>query len=90
MKQGLLKIFHDDTFLALYRVPEGKGHVVADPRFRHALRRDAELQRRKYRVPSGKGKATRGLLKNGLRFEVVQQRPLAEYDRLVGGQPCLR
>jgi transposase len=90
VKNGLVRIFHDDTFLVLYRIPEGKGHILTEPRFVHALRKDAEQQRRKYHVPAGKGKATRGLLKHGLRFETVQRRPLSEYDRIAGGSSCPR
>jgi hypothetical protein len=32
VKNGLVRIFHDDTFLVLYRIPEGKGHILAEPR----------------------------------------------------------
>lgn len=85
IKDGLLRIFHDEILLAVYRIPEGKGKLMAHPRFYAALLADEEQNRRKYQIPPGKGKATRGLLKHGLRFETVQLRPLSEYDALIGG-----
>ncbi len=85
IKNGMIRIFHDEALLAVYRIPEGKGELVAHPRFYAALREDMEQNQRKYRTPPGKGKATRGLLKNGLRFEVVETRPLSAYDALIGG-----
>jgi transposase len=85
IKNGILRIFHDETVLAVYRIPEGKGALRAHPRFYRALRKDREQNQRKYRLPAGKGKATRGLLKNGLRFETVQKRPLSVYAALLGG-----
>ena len=89
IKNGVVQIFHDEVLLIVYRIPEGKGKLVADQRFYTALKKDKEQTRRKYRVPSGKGKATRGLLKHGLRHETVQRRPLADYEELIGGAPCV-
>ena len=85
VKEGIVRIFHDEELLAVYRIPEGKGQLVANPRFYAALRADGEQMRRKYRAPKGKGKATRGLLKHGFIHETVQRRPLREYDELAGG-----
>jgi hypothetical protein len=89
IKNGVVRIFHDEVFLVAYRIPEGKGKLVAKQQFYTALKKDKEQARRKYRVPSGKGKATRELLKHGLRHETVQSRPLADYEELIGGAPCL-
>jgi transposase len=89
IKNGVVQIFHDEVFLVVYRIPEGKGELVSDQRFYAALKKDKEQSRRKYRVPIGKGKATRGLLKHGLRHETVQRRPLSDYEELIGGAPCL-
>ncbi len=82
VKEGILRIFHDDTELVVYRIPGGKGCVVADPRFYGALKTDREQIKRKYRISPVKGKATRGLLKHGIMDELVQKRPLSEYDVL--------
>jgi hypothetical protein len=89
VKDGIIRIYHDENLLVVYRIPEGKGKLVADPRFYAALKKDKEQLRRKYRVPKGKAKATRGLLKHGLIHETVQKRPLSVYENLAGGGSCL-
>ncbi len=88
IKAGFLRIFYDDTELVTYRIVEGKGNMVSHPWLIDALKNDQDQRERKYRVPPGKGKATRGLLKNGLRYETVQRRPVSEYLRVVGGSAC--
>jgi hypothetical protein len=90
VKNGFMRIFYDDTWLVTYRIAPGKGQMVSQPGLIAALKLDKEQLKRKYRVPQGKGKATRGLLKNGLRHEAVQKRPVSEYLRVVGGGSCPR
>jgi transposase len=89
IKNGIIRIYHDDKLLVVYRIPEGKGHLVADQRFYIALRKDREQMKRKCMVPKNKGKATRGILKHGLIHEMVQKRPLSFYEKLAGGGSCL-
>ena len=87
VKNGLLRAFYEAEFLVAYQIPAGKGRIVSHSWLIKALKNDQEQLRRKYRVPpKGKGKATRGLLKDGLRFETVQRRPLYEYARAAGGE----
>lgn len=83
IKNGVLRVYNDDALYAIYLIPEGKGHLIAHPEFYEALRRDKEQFRRKYRIPQGNGKATRGLLKHGLIHELVQRRPLSAYDEIL-------
>jgi transposase len=90
IKDGIMKIFYDDIHLTTYRIADGKGQMLSHPWLIQALKDDQEQRERKYRVPTGKGKATRGLLKNSLRYEVVQRRPVSEYLRVVGGVSCPR
>jgi len=90
VKDGTMRIFKDDQLVVVYRVAPGKGNVVADPRFYERLRSDQEQQRRKYhRCLVGKAKATRGLLADGLHWQVMA-RSLAVYDQLVRKEvpPC--
>jgi len=82
IRDGILRVFDDEIMVTAYRIPDGKGQTLAHPRFYQRLRADQEQLRRKYRKPSGKIKATRGLLKHGLHVEVMA-RPLSEYDREV-------
>jgi transposase len=89
VKNGFMRIFYDEEELVSYRIVEGKGQMVSHPWLIDALKKDLQQRERKYRGPSGKGKATRGLLKHGLRHETVQRRPLSDYEELIGGAPCL-
>jgi transposase len=84
IKHGLLRVYDDETLAAEYMIPEGKGRLLSHPEFYEALKKDQEQIRRKYRVPAGKARATRGLLTHGLLHETVQQRPLAIYEALLG------
>jgi transposase len=84
IKNGILRVYDDDTLCVEYLIPEGKGHLVAHPWLYEELRRDREQFRRKYRIPAGKAKATRGLLRHGLIHETVQRRPLSVYDAVLG------
>ncbi len=82
VKNGLIRIYHDQDLLANYREPQGRHHVVADPRFYEELRADKEQLRRKY--GRSKGKATRGLTIGSLWLD-VHRRPLAEYEKYARG-----
>jgi len=90
IKAGFMRIFYDDKELVTYRIAEGKGNMVSHPWLIDALKNDEKQRQRKYRVPTGKGKATRGLLKHGLPYEVVQRRSVSEYLRVMGGATCPR
>jgi transposase len=84
IKNGVLRVFDDDRLVTEYRIPEAKGQLLAHPGFYEALKKDKEQIGRKYRVPAGKAKATRGLVKQGLVYETVQRRPLSAYEALLG------
>jgi len=89
IKNGIIRIYDDAELIVVYLIPEGKGNLVSDKRFYAALKKDKEQMKRKYRVPTGKAKATRGILKHGLIHETVQKRPLSIYENIVGGTSCL-
>ena len=86
IRKGIIKIFDDDQMLVVYKIPEGKGHTVENPRFYKELRKDKEQLRRKYQKPFGKAKATRSIIKNGLNYE-VEHRSLSDYDQEVTACP---
>ena len=87
VKDGILRVFGGPELLVTYRIPEGKGHLVADERFVRALREDSEQNRMKYRKPPRRRKGaarTIGLL--GPRYRIpVQSRDIGEYAALTGG-----
>jgi hypothetical protein len=79
VKDGCLRIFDNERLIAVYRIPEGKGQTMSDPRFYQRLRDDRAQALRKYRMPSGKARAsTRGLLLKDINVEVMR-RSLAVY-----------
>ena len=61
VKDNIVRIFADNNLLVSYVVPEGKGHLVQDPRFYKALRQDREMNKHKYtdnRQRKGRAKQT--------------------------------
>jgi transposase len=57
-KDRTLRIFEDDKLVISYSIPENKGNTVAEPAFREALKKDREMNRRKYDASMpGKGRA---------------------------------
>ena len=59
VKDGLMRIFHNDSLVVAYDIPEGKGHLVQDPGFYAALKRDRQMNKRKY----GKAQHVKGRAK---------------------------
>ncbi|MBU4479415.1 MAG: IS21 family transposase [Candidatus Omnitrophica bacterium] len=80
--EGVLSIYYDQTLLVSYPLSDGKGNVVAEPRFYQALRHEREQNQRKYRRYQGKAKATRGLSTGSLNIEVMR-RPLSAYEEVI-------
>jgi len=79
VKDRLIRIFDDERLITAYRIPEEKGRTLAHPQFYQRLKADREQNARKYRKPSGKAKATRGLLRSDLNVDVMK-RSLAIYE----------
>jgi transposase len=87
VKEKKLRIFADDKQVVSYVTPEGKGHLIQDPRFYEALKKDREMNRRKYshgRVGKGKAKKTISPLKARYEME-VEVRPVREYSKVAEG-----
>ena len=82
IKNDLVHFYNDERLLASYRKPPGKHQQVGNRLFYDQLKRDQQQLKRKY--GRTKGKATRGL-NNGSLFPQVQHRPVADYERLIGG-----
>ena len=82
IKNGVIRIFHDQDLLVTYQEAEGKHTVVGNRLFYEQLKRDQEQNRRKY--GKSKGKATRGLTTSSL-FPQVEQRPTSDYGKFSQG-----
>ena len=86
VKDGLLCVFDGAELLVAYLIPDGHGHLVADPEFVRALKEDPEQNRMKYRRPTEghKGKArTVGPIKTPWAV-AVEARPIAAYLAAAG------
>jgi len=86
-KEQGLRIFADEKHIVSYTIPEGKGHLIQDPRFYEELRKDREMNKRKYshgRIPKGRAKHT--ISPARMRYEMdVEVRPLGAYSRIAEG-----
>ena len=86
VKERSMRIFADDRLIVTYDVPEGKGHLVQDKRFYEALKKDREMNRRKYgrgRRGKGRAKCTISPLKPLYDMDVEIRSPRV-YDSLIG------
>lgn len=81
-----LRVFVDDRLVVTYAIPEGKGHLVQDPRFYAALKADKELQARKFehgRKRKGRALLTISPTKPAYPID-VQRRSLTDYTQFGG------
>jgi hypothetical protein len=85
VKDKTMRIFANDCLVVTYDIPEGKGHLVQDKRFYEALKKDREMNRRKYKTGRRmKGRAKYTISPSKPKYEMdVQVRPLFIYDQLV-------
>jgi len=85
VKDTTMRIFHNDRLIVTYQIPEGKGHLVQDKRFYEALRKDQQMNQRKYK--SGrriKGRAKYTISPRTPQYAMdVEVRPLFVYDQVV-------
>ena len=80
-----MRIFDDNLLVVSYEIPEGKGHLVQYKCFYEALKKDREMNKRKYksaRRMKGRAKYTISPSKPLYAMD-VQIRPLLVYDQLV-------
>lgn len=87
VKDAFMRVFDGPTLLASYRIPEGRGHLIADERFIKALKEDTEQRRMKYHTPPKRRKGaakTIGLMEP--QYDIaVQERDISVYDAAIGG-----
>ena len=80
-----MRIFDDDRLVIAYEIPLTKGNLVQDKRFYAALKKDRDMNRRKYGHPKpGKGRAKRTISPSRPRYDMpVDVRPIDVYDQFV-------
>lgn len=86
VKDHIMRIYDDDRFVVIYEIPSTKGNLVQDKRFYNALKKDREMNHRKYaHVKPGKGRAKHTISPQKPTYDIpVSIRPLAVYDDYVG------
>lgn len=84
VKDNTMRIFDDDQLVVIYTIPEGKGHLVQDKRFYEELKKDHEMNKRKYKgIRRIKGRAKYTISPSKPLYEMdVQVRPILVYDQL--------
>jgi transposase len=86
VKDKIIRVFADSRLIVVYEIPSGRGHLVQDRRFYDALRRDREMNTRKYhhgRPVKGRAKLTISPVRP--RYDMdVQIRPVSIYDQAAG------
>lgn len=85
VKDKAMRVFANDCLIVTYDIPEGKGHLVQDKRFYEALKKDREMNRRKYKTGRRmKGRAKYTISPSKPQYAMdVQVRPVFVYDQLV-------
>ncbi|MBA4417171.1 MAG: IS21 family transposase [Syntrophus sp. (in: bacteria)] len=84
VKDKEMRVFDNDCLVVTYEIPEGKGHLIQDKRFYEALKKDREMNRRKYGQSGhakGRAKCTISPLKPPYSMD-VEVRPPSMYDRI--------
>lgn len=88
VKGSSMRIFRDNELILTYEVAKGKGNLIQDKRFYEALRKDRQMNARKYgnkeRSKKGRAKNTISPLKPLYAMD-VEVRPVAIYDQAIGG-----
>ena len=86
VKDKTMRVFYDDRLVVTYDIPDGKGHLIQDKRFYEALKKDHEMNRRKYRGGRRmKGRAKYTISPSKPQYVMdVEVRPIFVYDQLVG------
>ena len=82
VKNETMRIFFDDRLVVTYVIPPGKGHLVQKKRFYEALKKDREMNRRKYgHHGRRKGRAKYTISPSKPNYDMdVQVRPIFVYD----------
>jgi len=86
VKDKDMRIFDDDCLIVAYKIPEGKGHLVQDKKFYEALRKDKEMNKRKYaHVKRSKGRAKSTISPSKPLYDMdVEVRSTHIYDAAAG------
>ena len=84
VKNQMMRIFFDDRLVVTYEIPPGKGHLVQKKHFYEALKKDREMNRRKYgNYRRNKGRAKYTISPNKPKYDLdVEVRSIFIYDEI--------
>jgi len=82
VKNKTMRIFVDDCLVVTYDIPPGKGHLIQKKRFYEALKKDREMNRRKYGASrQKKGRARYTISPSKPKYDLdVEVRSIFIYD----------
>lgn len=84
MKNDQLRIFENHHLVVVYDIPQTKGNLVQKKRFYEALRKDLDMNRRKYNHSRKKGRAKQTISPAAPGYEMdVEIRSILEYEQLI-------
>jgi len=86
VKDDQMRIFYNDRLIVVYEIPEGKGQLVQDRRFYEQLKKDRQLNERKYGKRSkGKARAKKTISPQKPFYDMdVVIRPMDVYEHIAG------
>lgn len=84
VKNKTMRIFFNDHLVVTYDIPSGKGNLVQEKRFYEALKKDREMNRRKYGSHGRrKGRAKYTISPRKPEYDLdVEVRPVFVYDKI--------
>jgi hypothetical protein len=84
MKNDQLRIFENHHLVVVYDIPQTKGNLVQKKRFYEALKKDLDMNRRKYNHSRKKGRAKQTISPTAPGYEMdVEIRSILEYEQFI-------
>lgn len=84
LKDDQLRIFENHHLVVVYDIPQTKGSLVQKKRFYEALKKDRDMNRRKYNHSRKKGRAKLPISPKAPEYEMdVEIRSILEYEQFV-------
>lgn len=84
MKKDQLRIFENHHLVVVYDIPQTKGNLVQKKRFYEALKKDLDMNRRKYNHSRKKGRAKQTISPTAPGYEMdVEIRSILEYEQFI-------
>ena len=84
MKNDQLRIFENHHLVVVYDIPQTKGNLVQKKRFYEALKKDLDMNRRKYNHSRKKGRAKQTISPTAPEYEMdVEIRSILEYEQFI-------